>query len=252
MSKNEKRSFILYYDYRQHFNLLPDDQLGKLLRAVMDFEENGTEPDFHEFPALQMCFSFLRANLARDREEYERSCNAKRENGKKGGRPKNQPVFEETEKTKRLFSEPKKPDNDTDNEIDIEIDTDTEIDIEIDTDTENENETAAAPAHSSPSPSQKAYGEYQNVFLSDSDMTALQQEFPNDWRERIERVSEYVASSGRTYQNYLAVIRAWAKSDRQAAKNVGYDTGRRVIEAATPANESFSPEDFDLLINRFY
>lgn len=58
------------------------------------------------------------------------------------------------------------------------------------------------------------FGQYQNVFLSDDDLRKLQEEFPADWEERIEKVSEYVASTGKHYSNYLATIRNWAKRDK--------------------------------------
>jgi hypothetical protein len=65
------------------------------------------------------------------------------------------------------------------------------------------------------------YGTYENVLLSDEEMEKLQSEFPYDWEERIERVSEYCASKGVTYKNYLATIRTWARKDRPrvVAKN---------------------------------
>ena len=57
--------------------------------------------------------------------------------------------------------------------------------------------------------------------LSDDEIEKLKTEFPLDWQDRIERVSEYVASTGKHYSNFLAVIRAWAKKDRPkiVAKN---------------------------------
>lgn len=58
------------------------------------------------------------------------------------------------------------------------------------------------------------YGQYKNVLLSDDEVEKLKTEFPLDWQDRIERVSEYVASTGKHYSNFLAVIRAWAKKDR--------------------------------------
>lgn len=57
------------------------------------------------------------------------------------------------------------------------------------------------------------YGEYKNVLLSDEDMEKLKSEFPNDYSERIERVSSYCASTGKSYKNYLATIRNWAKKE---------------------------------------
>lgn len=58
------------------------------------------------------------------------------------------------------------------------------------------------------------YGAYQNVLLSDDDMAKLQSEYP-DWEQRIERLSEYIASKGAKYKNHLATIRAWARKDKE-------------------------------------
>lgn len=68
------------------------------------------------------------------------------------------------------------------------------------------------------------YGEYKNVLLSDADMEKLKAEFPFDWEERIENLSEYMASSGRTYKNFLATIRKWAKTEKPACKNKKKDS----------------------------
>lgn len=57
------------------------------------------------------------------------------------------------------------------------------------------------------------YGEYSNVFLSDSDYEKLKSEFPLDYNERIESLSSYIASTGKSYKNHLATIRNWAKKD---------------------------------------
>lgn len=70
-------------------------------------------------------------------------------------------------------------------------------------------------------PQRHKHGQYKNVLLSDDEVKKLKTEFPLDWQDRIERVSEYVASTGKHYSNFLAVIRAWAKKDRPriVAKN---------------------------------
>ncbi|HAU2760747.1 TPA: helix-turn-helix domain-containing protein [Salmonella enterica] len=63
-------------------------------------------------------------------------------------------------------------------------------------------------------PVRHKYGEYKNVLLSDDQLEKLKSEFPNDWEQRIDRVSEYCESTGKTYKNYLATIRNWAKKDK--------------------------------------
>lgn len=59
------------------------------------------------------------------------------------------------------------------------------------------------------------YGQYSNVLLSDEDIEKLKQEIPN-YEEYIERVSEYVASSGKKYKNFLATIRNWYRKDQES------------------------------------
>ena len=43
----------------------------------------------------------------------------------------------------------------------------------------------------------------------------LKDEFPNDYEERIERLSSYIASKGAKYKNHLATIRNWARKDKE-------------------------------------
>lgn len=63
-------------------------------------------------------------------------------------------------------------------------------------------------------PVRHKYGEYKNVLLSDEDLEKLQNEFPYDYEERIERLSSYIASTGKTYKNHLATIRNWARNEK--------------------------------------
>ncbi len=64
-------------------------------------------------------------------------------------------------------------------------------------------------------PVRHKYGQYQNVLLTDEQLKKLKSEFPSDWQDRIERVSEYCSMNGKAYKNYLATIRNWAKRDKQ-------------------------------------
>ena len=73
---------------------------------------------------------------------------------------------------------------------------------------------------SAPLPVRHKYGQYQNVYLTEEEMSTLQAEFPNDWQQRIEAVSEYVASTGKHYKNFLAVIRSWAKKDQKPVSQI--------------------------------
>lgn len=69
--------------------------------------------------------------------------------------------------------------------------------------------------------SKHKYGEYSNVLLSDEELEKLKSEFP-DWQDRIERLSSYMASTGKPYKNHLATIRNWAKKDKVQTKTHDY------------------------------
>ena len=92
----------------------------------------------------------------------------------------------------------------------------TDIDIELDKDIKKKNKEK---------PIRHKYGEYKNVLLSDEDMEKLKAEFPADFKDRIERLSIYMASTGKSYKNHLATIRNWAKKDKATTtsdKNAGW------------------------------
>lgn len=83
------------------------------------------------------------------------------------------------------------------------------IDIEEDKDIDKKKNISKKPAR-------HKYGDYSNVLLSDDDLAKLKAEFPADWENRIQRLSEYMASSGKSYKNHLATIRNWARRDKPA------------------------------------
>ena len=67
----------------------------------------------------------------------------------------------------------------------------------------------------------KAYGKYQNVFLSDSDLALLQQTVPT-FLEYIERLSEYMHSKGKHYADHAATIQKWYLEDNPASPERKY------------------------------
>ena len=68
-------------------------------------------------------------------------------------------------------------------------------------------------------PTRHKYGLYENVLFTDEDYKKLVEEFPYDYRDRIERLSEYIASTGKKYKSHLATIRSWARTDTQKPAN---------------------------------
>jgi hypothetical protein len=85
----------------------------------------------------------------------------------------------------------------------------------------------AAPAPPDKGPVKHKHGEYRNVLLTDEELAKLQKQFPNDWQQRIERLSEYIASKGAKYKSHYATIRSWANRDgkQQPARPAGRGYG---------------------------
>ncbi|CUM92176.1 phage replisome organizer N-terminal domain-containing protein [Roseburia inulinivorans] len=86
-------------------------------------------------------------------------------------------------------------------EIEIELEKEIEIKREI----EKVRPEMGHPSH--------IYGRYQNVFLTDEELADLQASFPAVWGQYIEKLSEYMASTGKRYQSHAATIRRWAGED---------------------------------------
>ena len=86
-------------------------------------------------------------------------------------------------------------------EIEIELEKEIEIKREI----EKVRPETGHPSHT--------YGRYQNVFLTDEELADLQVSFPAVWEQYIEKLSEYMASTGKRYQSHAATIRRWAGED---------------------------------------
>lgn len=78
-----------------------------------------------------------------------------------------------------------------------------------------------------------AYGPYKNVFLSNSELTKLKNELPTSWEHYINRLSEYMRSTGRQYQSHAATILRWAATDRNSNTQITYSQDYHVEEGET-------------------
>ena len=180
MAQDAKKSFVLFYDYRRHLQLLTDAERGQLLMALFDYGETGKEPELDG--AALMAFSFIAGQMDRDAAKYERICQKRREAGRKGGSSKGSE--QEAKKPETTEGEGEKPkdaeenqaetkkananfekqtqakkanacfdkqtqankadnenDNDTENETDNENDNDTENENENENDTDTDTDT---------------------------------------------------------------------------------------------------------------
>ena len=86
--------------------------------------------------------------------------------------------------------------------------------IEIELEKEIEKEREGETGHPAPA----AYGRYNNVILTDTELSGLKTELPDKWEYYIDRLSCHIASTGKQYQSHAATIYKWAQEDAAKGK----------------------------------
>lgn len=125
-----KSSFVMYTEYAEQIELLSMEQRGLLFTAIMAYAAGNDMPEMDAVTA--MAFSFIRSRMDADNEKYQKTCEARREAGKKGGRPKaEQKNHDETKKTdasEEKQKEAKKANGFSEEQNNPDIDNDIDID----------------------------------------------------------------------------------------------------------------------------
>lgn len=252
--------FMVYHSDGKNLEMLDNDSLGAIMRALIRYAREGEEPANLD-PMTMVVFAMLREKIDFDAAKYQKKSEA---GSKSGGRPK----AEESIKKQTEAGGIKNKQTEAEESIDDQTGVNTKsytlnlrpytLNPKSDTilsDSDNGGEAANAhacarecnPAEQPPEvdaywadvdapdtddgnvavsenatttrkpkkvkPIRHKYGEYQNVLLTDEDYEKLQAEFPAEYEALIERLSAYMASTGRAYKNHLATMRNWARRD---------------------------------------
>lgn len=164
---------------------------GELFTAVLLYADRREEPKLSD-RAMKIFFRRIKNYIDSANENYEKRVKANRINGAKGGRPKKE--TEENQKNQTVGEK-----------ADTESDTESESDI----DSESEPESADI-AHTR----MKKYGENGNVELTEIEYKRLAERMGVSKRdEYIEKIGDYMASTGKTYKSHYATIRNWFRQD---------------------------------------
>ena len=189
MPENNKKSFIMYSNYRKFLSKLPDKDIADLIKAIFCFVEGEEVPELS--PSAELCFIIISDQIKRDMEKYEKVCERRAIAGRLGGikTQEKRKMEEEKEeekdiqangskskqmvangsksyqkvakgsKSKQMGSKSSKW---VANQADIDIDNDIDNDIDID----NENDIAKAIYINQKKTKQKKSESYSNDFES--------------------------------------------------------------------------------------
>lgn len=203
--------FCCYHSYLEAMEPLTDAEKGRLFTAMLVYSKTGEVPQLSGNE--RFIFPMMRGQIDRDNQRYDAKRKKQAENARmrwhdkaeseSHGMPPDANDAKEKEKAKTKAKAKEKA----------------------------RDRSPNTPRH--------RYGEYANVLLTDEELGKLQTEFPGDWEDRIERLSGYLAQSGKSYKNHLATIRNWARKDRETQATPGnFKTSNPFLELLEEARDS--------------
>ena len=84
---------------------------------------------------------------------------------------------------------------------------------------ESENDTVSDTVKDKKKKNKKiAYGEFNNVMLTDEEYAKIIDRWPKDYNEKIENLSTYIAKTGKKYKSHYATLLSWDRMDAKRDK----------------------------------
>ena len=197
------RYLKVFTDFAEAIEPLSEAERGRLFTAMLQYASTGETAELKG--AERFVWPTAKQNIDRTRVEAERNAAC----GSKGGRPKkpvetdlNRKKPVETDLNRKKADKDKDKDKDKDNIIPPISPNGDIVPLEGER------------------PHKHKYGEYKNVLLTDDELEKLKAEYA-DYLDRIERLSSYLASTGKTYKSHYATIRNWARADAEKGRSNG-------------------------------
>ena len=118
MPENNKKSFIMYSNYRKLLSMLSDTEIAELMRAIFCFVEEEEVPKLDS--KTEICFAVITDQIERDREKYKKVCERRANAGRLGGKQKHENRLKKEEE-KQEKKEEKKEEKQEDSEENISL-----------------------------------------------------------------------------------------------------------------------------------
>lgn len=195
---------LIFWELFDVLEALPGDDAKNMLSAIRGYIQRGAIPDFGDRQALTYLWLMIQPKLDADTERYEKTKEARSIAGRKGGLARSSNAKQmQASVANATFAKQIKPTTTT---------TTTPTTSASTTTTKKDCMSGKPPCEKRNSSTKHKYGEYKNVLLTDEEFEKLKVEFA-DYTERIERLSAYVASTGKSYKSHYATIRNWARKE---------------------------------------
>ncbi len=118
--------------------------------------------------------------------------------------------------------------NGTDFDTELETPFATNCDTPFDTNQGNINKTKNININKNKKEIVKEkFGEFENVLLSADELRKLKSKFGDETENYIERLSSYIASSGKRYKSHYATILSWSQKDSKNSGGLSYGSNSK-------------------------
>ena len=208
MSGSERPGIMMYFEVMDEVQYMTDLQLGQLFRAMMSYGRYGEIVDDID-PMVMGSFYCIKRRIDQDAETYAKKVETYRQNALK--RKSRTSSIQNSNEPLQAFADETEQLQATAGNCSYNYNTNPNTNNNYNNYNTSEGEQNAAAYESAP-----PRGMYENVYLSVEEYEKLRLEYPNI-DESIDRLSEYMETSGKSYVNHFATLRQWAREDGQKA-----------------------------------
>lgn len=208
---------IIHKEFYDGIKELSDEQTGIFLKGALKFAFEGVDPDFDNV-TLKVLWSVLKGRISEDIDKYEKI--SKKRSEAAGKRWKNTDANADSEmqmhtsamQTNAKYANATTKLNETKlNETKLNI---TNLSLE------RENKST------------HRFGKYSNVILTQEEYAEWLKECPKA-ENYIDRLSEYMQTSGKSYRSHIATMRKWWNDDKKKETPRSYDLDAHTERAMT-------------------
>lgn len=227
------KALMIPFDKFVILDILPPEQYKNTLTKMRQYVEHGEEPEGLE-PMEQMAFESLRAFMNENINTYQRTIEANRQNGRKGGRPRKAKETDGfSEKPTETHGEPNETHKNQSTKYKVQStkNTDSIESIEID-------------ASASPSPrASKRFSppglEEIEAYFAEKGGTAAQ----------AERFRDFYESNGwkvgkNPMKSWKAAASGWMSRDKESAQKASAPRSKPFMASRPPEEAAAHPNDF--------
>lgn len=227
------KALMIPFDKFVILDILPPEQYKNTLTKMRQYVEHGEEPEGLE-PMEQMAFESLRAFMNENIKTYQRTIEANRQNGRKGGRPRKAKETDGfSEKPTATHGEPNETHKNQSTKYKVQS-------------TKNTDSIESIEIDASASPSSRASKRFSPPGLEEIEAYFAEK---GGTAAQAERFRDFYESNGwkvgkNPMKSWKAAASGWMSRDKESAKKASAPRSKPFMASRSPEEAAAHPNDF--------